>query len=176
MEGITHLGEPTTVAVMAIVLALAEAIRTRSVWVIPFVLVVVGGNGVVTTTIKHLADRVRPELNPIAETLGPSFPSGHSSWAAAFFACAALVLSRGRSRPTRLVLAALGAGLGVAVAATRVLLGVHWLSDAIAGVALGWAWFAACTIAFGRAAAPRRARAAARATPSPGTSPRTSRS
>ena len=48
-----------------------------------------------TTTVKHLADRVRPAVNPVAETLGPSFPSGHSSWSAAFFAAAALLLGRG---------------------------------------------------------------------------------
>jgi hypothetical protein len=30
-----------------------------------------------------------------------------------------------------------------------VLLDVHWLSDVVAGVALGWAWFAVCAIAFG---------------------------
>ena len=130
---------------------------------IPYVFVVVAGNGIITTTIKHLADRVRPELNPIAETLGPSFPSGHSSWAAAFFACAALLLGRGRSRRVRITLAGVGAGCAVAIAATRVLLGVHWLSDVLAGLALGWAWFAAATLAFGRAAAPQRARAAARA-------------
>jgi len=26
---------------------------------------------------------------------------------------------------------------------------MHWLSDVIAGLALGWAWFAVCAIAFG---------------------------
>ena len=36
-----------------------------------------------------------------------------------------------------------------AIAATRVLLDVHWLSDVVAGLALGWAWFAVCAIAFG---------------------------
>ena len=29
------------------------------------------------------------------------------------------------------------------------LLDVHWLSDVIAGVVLGWGWFAVCCIAFG---------------------------
>ena len=163
LEAITFFGDPTTAGVLAAVLAIAVTLRTRSRWVIPYVLVVIAGNGLITTTIKHLADRVRPELNPIAETLGPSFPSGHSSWAAAFFACAALLLGRGRSRRVRITLAGVGAGCAVAVAGTRVLLGVHWLSDTIAGLALGWAWFAAATIAFGRAAAPQRAQARSRA-------------
>jgi undecaprenyl-diphosphatase len=149
LEAITHLGEPTVVVAMAVVLAVVETARTRSRWVVPFLAVVVAGNGILTTTVKHLADRVRPELNPIAETLGPSFPSGHSSWSAAFFAAAALLLSRGRSRGTRAALAGAAAGLTVAIAGSRVLLSVHWLSDVIAGLALGYAWFAVCAIAFG---------------------------
>ena len=149
LDVVTDLGKPATIAVLAVVLAVEEAMRTRNRWVAPFLLLVVAGNGILTTTIKHLADRVRPELNPVAETLGPSFPSGHSSWSAAFFAAAALLLARGRGRRTRSVLAGTAAGLAVAIAASRVLLGVHWLSDVIAGLALGWAWFAACAIAFG---------------------------
>jgi membrane-associated phospholipid phosphatase len=47
------------------------------------------------------------------------------------------------------VLAGIAVGVAVAVAATRVLLDVHWLSDVIAGLALGWGWFAVCAIAFG---------------------------
>jgi undecaprenyl-diphosphatase len=37
----------------------------------------------------------------------------------------------------------------VTVAGTRVLLGVHWLTDVLAGLAIGWAWFALWSIAFG---------------------------
>jgi undecaprenyl-diphosphatase len=133
----TDVGQPNSIAALAVVLAVVETWRTRDRWVVPFLLLVVAGNGIVTTTIKHVVERVRPTLNPIAETLGPSFPSGHSSWSAAFFAAAALVLSRGRGRRARIVLAGLAAGLAVAIASTRVLLAVHWLSDVIAGAAIG---------------------------------------
>ena len=149
LNAMTDVGRPNSIVALAVVLAVVETWRTRDRWVVPFLLIVVAGNGIVTTTIKNVVERVRPTLNPIAETLGPSFPSGHSSWSAAFFAAAALVLSRGRGRRARIVLAGVAVGLAVAIASTRVLLAVHWLSDVIAGLALGWAWFAACAIAFG---------------------------
>ena len=149
LQHFTNVGVPRSIVLLAVALAIVETIRTRSRWIAPFLLVVVAGNGVITTTIKHLADRVRPSFNPVADTLGPSFPSGHSSWSAAFFAAAALVLARHAPRRTRVVLAGVAAGFAVAIAASRVLLDVHWLSDVVAGLALGWAWFAVCAIAFG---------------------------
>jgi undecaprenyl-diphosphatase len=169
LEAITFVGEPTSIAVLAAILAVIEIARTRSRWVAPFLLLVVAGNGILTTSIKDLADRVRPELNPIAETLGPSFPSGHSSWSAAFFAAAALLLARGRGRRVRILLTGAAVGAAVGIATTRVLLDVHWLSDVVAGLALGWAWFAACAIAFGgrllRFGAPAEAAAAGAGAP-----------
>ena len=115
----------------------------------PFLLVVLAGNELVTTGIKDLVDRARPTLNPVAQTLGPSFPSGHSSTAAAFYAALALMLARGRRPRVRALLAGTAAAIAIAVAASRVLLDVHWLSDVIAGVLLGWAWFALSAVAFG---------------------------
>jgi undecaprenyl-diphosphatase len=47
------------------------------------------------------------------------------------------------------MLAGAAVAIAVGVAGSRVLLDVHWLSDVIAGVALGWAWFAVCSVAFG---------------------------
>jgi len=104
---------------------------------------------VLMLTVKELVDRLRPTFNPVAATLGPSFPSGHSSTAAAFYATVALLLGRWRPRPARAVITGLAAGVAVGVAASRVLLDVHWLTDVIAGLALGWTWFALCAIAFG---------------------------
>lgn len=149
LRAVSHLGEPRVVIVMAALLAIEETVRTRSRWPALFLLVVVAGNGILTTLVKELADRVRPELNPIAATLGPSFPSGHSSWSMAFWAAAALLLSQRRPRAVRVAIFAGAAALIVLVAGSRVLLSVHWLSDVLAGLALGAAWFAVCAIAFG---------------------------
>jgi undecaprenyl-diphosphatase len=149
LNDITQLGSIYTVIALSVLLAIAETIRERSVWVIPFIAIAIGGEELVTNTVKQLIDRARPTFNPAAATLGPSFPSGHSATAAVFYATAALLLGRWRARPTQAILAGLAVGIAVAVAASRVLLDVHWLSDVIAGLALGWAWFAVCAIAFG---------------------------
>ena len=53
---------------------------------------------------------------------------------------------------------------------------LHWLSDVIAGLFLGWAWFALCAIAFGgrrlRFAEPMEAAAAVAPPGEPGTDAR----
>lgn len=149
IEIATMFGETWFVVLAGAVVAVVETIRVPTRWVAPFVAVVIVGNNLLTHAVKDLADRVRPDLNPVAHTLGPSFPSGHSSTAAAFYLAAALVLSRRRPRGTRARLAGVAVALAVAVGGSRVLLDVHWLSDVIAGVMLGWAWFALCAIAFG---------------------------
>jgi len=87
-----------------------------------------------------------PEFGPPAH---PAFPSGHSSLAAAFFAAGALLLSRGRTRRATAALGAAAVAIAAAVATSRVFLDVHWVSDVVAGVGLGWAWFALCALAFG---------------------------
>ena len=101
LNAITFVGQPVSIGMLAALVALAETIRTRNRWIAPFMLLVIAGTGLLTTTVKELADRARPAFNPIAETLGPSFPSGHSSWSAAFLAATALILSRNRGPHTR---------------------------------------------------------------------------
>jgi membrane-associated phospholipid phosphatase len=146
---VTDLGDWPIVPLIGIAILLYESRRAPSRYLFPFLILVYAGDKAVTNGIKYLVDRARPTLNPIAETLGPSFPSGHSSTAASFYAALALILARRRSARVRALLAGAAVAIAVAVASSRVLLDVHWLSDVIAGVMLGWAWFALCAIAFG---------------------------
>jgi undecaprenyl-diphosphatase len=149
LNAITQLGSVYVVAVLCIVLAIVETIKERTVWVVALIAAVMLGEELLVSIIKQLADRVRPAFNPAAATLGPSFPSGHSATSAAFYATAALLIGRHRARLSRAALIGIAVGIAVAVASSRVLLDVHWLTDVIAGLALGWAWFAVCAIAFG---------------------------
>ena len=107
------------------------------------------GQEILTVSVKDLAGRVRPAFDPAAAGLGPSFPSGHSATSAAFYAAAALVLTRYARRPVRIVVIGVAVSIAVAVAASRVLLDYHWLSDVVGGLALGWGWFALCAVVFG---------------------------
>jgi undecaprenyl-diphosphatase len=149
LDALTRLGATEVVIVVAVIVLVVELIRRPSAWIAPFLAVVLIGQSLVTNGIKELLDRVRPTLNPAAHLLGPSFPSGHTATAAAFWAAVALLMGRGRGRRSHAVLAGGAVAIAVAVACTRVLLDVHWFSDVIAGLALGWAWFALCSIAFG---------------------------
>jgi membrane-associated phospholipid phosphatase len=156
MTIVTMLGDTLVIAGLAVLLAVADWLRHRNGRVVFFLVAVVVGNGLITVAVKLLTDRARPTFNPLTSMLGPAFPSGHSSMAAAFYAAAALLLSRGRSRRMTAALGGIAVTIAVAVASSRVFLDVHWVSDVIAGLALGWAWFAFCAIAFG--GSPRRVR------------------
>ncbi len=149
LKAITNLGNIRIVLVLAVVLVLVDAIRHRNRWSFLFLVVVLAGMEASMLGVKDLVHRLRPTLNPAAATLGPSFPSGHSATAAAFYAAAALIIGRSLRRPLRHVVYAVAVGIAVAVAGSRVLLDFHWLSDVIGGLSLGWAWFALSAVIFG---------------------------
>jgi membrane-associated phospholipid phosphatase len=144
---VTDLGSTPIVPLLGVLLVLAEWRRLPDRYLAPFLLVTVLGCQLLTVTIKAGVDRARPTLNPLAASLGPSFPSGHSSTAASFYAAAALILARGRGVRASSLIAGAAVALIAAVATSRVFLDVHWVSDVIAGVALGWAWCALCALA-----------------------------
>ena len=122
--------------------------RFQTVQVAFFMATVAAGQALISTGLKAVVGRERPDLAHLAPWSGSSFPSGHAA-AAAVFAASALVLSHRRRRGLRALIGA-GAGLVIgAVAATRALLGVHWLTDVVAGVAVGLAWFVVVAVAFG---------------------------
>jgi undecaprenyl-diphosphatase len=149
LRNVSLLGGTPLMIAIALGVTAAEAIRTKARAVVGFVVVVVVGQLILQNLTKWIVDRDRPNIHRLTGFSGSSFPSGHAMTAAATFAAVAFLIGRGRSRRTKALLAGAAAGIAVAVATTRVFLGVHWLTDVIAGLAMGWAWFAISSIAFG---------------------------
>jgi undecaprenyl-diphosphatase len=145
----TQLGGALVIVPLGVIVAIAETIRQRTVAVFVFLTLVVGGQFLVANVIKAIVDRARPDFDQLTGFSGSSFPSGHAVAAAACLAAFALVIGRRRSLRVRAILAGLAVGLATGIACCRVMLGVHWLTDVLGGLALGWAWFALCSIAFG---------------------------
>jgi undecaprenyl-diphosphatase len=109
-----------------------------------FVFIAVAGSGVITQLVKHVVGRARPKLfdelgsfyfSPFAfvhDTVSSydfaSFPSGHATTALAFGTAIACIFPR--IRVIALTIAAW-------IAASRFLIGSHYISDAVAGAAWG---------------------------------------
>src|SRR3954453_21522814 len=149
MKDISMLASTPVVIVLALAVTIVEMIRHPSKALPLFMVLVVAGQLALSNLIKFLVARARPDIDRLTGAVGSSFPSGHSTAAAATFAALALVLTRNKSRRVKIAGAAIAAGLAAMVASTRVLLGVHWLTDVVAGLLLGWGWFAVWPIPFG---------------------------
>jgi membrane-associated phospholipid phosphatase len=149
LAGITHLGDTITILTVGVAISAYGLWRWRKPSIPLFVASVVLGQVLISNTIKLAIDRARPELRPRATFSGTSFPSGHTTAAAATYLAVALVLGIATSPRTRAALAGAAVAIAVAVGSTRVLLGVHWFSDVLAGLVIGWSWFGICAVAFG---------------------------
>lgn len=94
----------------------------------------------VDSLLKPAVHRARPVLiHPVAHAHGFSFPSGHALGAASVYLPLALVLLAHHRSSVRWTGWFLAAAICLLVATSRVLLGVHYPSDVIAGLALGGA-------------------------------------
>jgi undecaprenyl-diphosphatase len=134
----TTLGAPLVVdvaaAVAAVVLWLARR-RVEAVFVVGVRFAAAGLSGLAKAAIA----RPRPALlRPVAHASGFSFPSGHATGAASLYLPLALVVvGLLRSAVARLAAVTVAGSVCLVVATTRVLLGVHYPSDVIAGLATG---------------------------------------
>lgn len=148
---ITHIGRSNWMLIPAgAAIAIAIVLRRNHVGfrnsaaygliasTIGFVFVSVGGAGLIATLLKNILGRARPKL---FEMVGPfefqlfafqpdyaSIPSGHSTNIFAFATVIAILWPRGR---------VLLYTLAVWIAASRVLIGAHYFTDAVLGAILG---------------------------------------
>jgi membrane-associated phospholipid phosphatase len=134
---LSFVGSGGLVAAFALVVAFVVWRRPRDLVLAAVVPLAGAIAGVAELLGKHVVGRLRPVTAAASGELGYGFPSGHTTgftaMAVAVSAVAAFVLARPRRRLLDAVLASLALVVGMA----RVLVGVHYVSDIVAGLALG---------------------------------------
>jgi YegS/Rv2252/BmrU family lipid kinase len=127
----------TVGAVLLAIAAFAAWRRERRVagWIVVSGVIVIGGNAL----LKLAFQRPRPSWDePLYEPGGWSFPSGHAAGAGVLAAVLVLltIVLTGRGWKRRLLITA-WVVLGLVIGVSRILLGVHYLSDVVAGWCVG---------------------------------------
>jgi membrane-associated phospholipid phosphatase/phosphoglycolate phosphatase-like HAD superfamily hydrolase len=128
--GYTGLGRwlVLAVATVAVLAALAWRSRRREA---AFLLIVMTVSPLLNLALKHLFARARPPAeSAVLSVSGYAFPSGHAMSSAAFAVALAVI-----AWPTRWRWPAAGiaATFALLMGLSRVYLGVHWLTDVLAG-------------------------------------------
>lgn len=143
MGAITSLGDASgLIPLIALVAAMAWRNNRRHALLIPLFM---AGTGLLQLMAKWLIDRPRPNLEPWG------FPSGHVLSLVVLLGLAAYVLAGSRARRRwRILGGTLAAATLMVVAASRLYLDMHWISDVLGGFTLGLAYLLAALLVLER--------------------------
>jgi len=134
----TELGEPTVLVTAGLLLALFLWLRGRGRLALSLLIVILIGRGL-SEVQKYWIARARPDFEPhLVVVKTPSFPSGHATSSMIFYLTVALALVPNWRR--RRIAVAGAILLSLLIGTSRVMLGVHWPSDVVAGWSFGMFW------------------------------------
>lgn len=147
MLAISAMHDIVPMSIVTILLAMLLFKLGKRHWLLGLLLVVPGGI-VINTVFKHLMARPRPHfVDPIVTLTSFSFPSGHTSVATLLYGfVAALLLSSSHSRAKQLAIVFGALCMIILVAASRMYLGAHFLSDVLAAFFESVAWLGICLV------------------------------
>lgn len=145
----TILGTPVALGALVLVVAAALFARRRPRWALYLVATTLFG-GLLNTALKAHFIRQRPDLTQaIREASGYSFPSGHAMGSTIVFGALTYLALRQFTRwGERSASIAVAVSTVLAISLSRIYLGVHWITDVVAGVAAGLVWVVFATVAY----------------------------
>jgi membrane-associated phospholipid phosphatase len=146
-ESITRLGNVPVLVAVTLVAAIVLA-RKRLTSELELLLLAAIGAEILTVGLKLGFERERPFFpDPLATESTYSFPSGHASVSLAVYGTIGYIAARhAATRRGQIGMLAAAAAVVLLIGFSRLYLGVHYLSDVIAGFSLGLAWVALCVV------------------------------
>ena len=135
-SNVSGLASTRTVLVLGPLLVLLAWPRCRAVALAVAVATI--ARPLLEFTLKEIVGRDRPNFSRMVDGTGFSFPSGHVMAAVALWGLVPVIVGLYTRRRVLWWASVVFSGIVIVlVAASRVYLGVHWFSDAIAGLLLG---------------------------------------
>lgn len=146
---LTLIGTPVGIGILVLIVSVLLAFRNRYRWA-AYLIVTTTLGGLLNLQLKSYFARARPELaEALRSAHGYSFPSGHAMGSAVCFGALAYLALRTIPRWRHRAAAIAFAGTMIlAISASRIYLGVHWISDVGAGICAGLIWVIAATVAY----------------------------
>jgi undecaprenyl-diphosphatase len=144
----SHMHSTLGLCLMALVAGAALVWCRQTVW-LPLLALCVPGGLILNDLVKHLFQRARPSFDSSPLPLASySFPSGHTAGATVWWGFALLVWFAWEKRPgPRAAGCAVALIMVVLTGLSRMVLGLHYLSDVLAAAAEGAAWVLLCVAA-----------------------------
>ncbi|WP_246031825.1 phosphatase PAP2 family protein [Salibacterium salarium] len=148
MAWITELGSVTWLVIASIfVCVFIWFAYDRKRWRLFYFAVAMIGISVLTKLLKVTFERKRPDLLEEFDGTGFSFPSGHSTGPMVFYGFLVYLVAKSELKKwLKWTLCGLLSFLILLIGMSRVYLSVHYVTDVLAGFALGLTWLVICIL------------------------------
>ncbi|WP_194818716.1 phosphatase PAP2 family protein [Nocardia sp. XZ_19_385] len=116
-----------------------------------YVILTGAGGLILNAVVKQLVERLRPVVEtPVHSVAGWSFPSGHAMSSLVCYGVVVLVFVPIQRAGVRRAVTSVAVVLVTVIGLSRIALGVHYLTDVLAGWLLGALWLMLTAVAFDR--------------------------
>ncbi len=147
----TIIGTPVPLGIVVAIVTFLLLSKRRWRWAV-YLVFTAGIGSLLNLALKTYFHRMRPDLaEALRHASGFSFPSGHAMGSTIVFGALAYVAIRALTHwqwRWRAAALAFAVATIVAIASSRIYLGVHWISDVGAGIAAGATWVTTTTVAY----------------------------
>lgn len=147
---VSFIGSPG-LFIVGVILAVVFAVKKQWARLLVGAIAMLGG-ALLNTVLKLVFARPRPVfVEPILQLPDHSFPSGHAMISLIGFGILTFFVWNRLRNPYLKIIVVFGAILLVVlIGISRMALGVHYLSDVVAGYAVGGVWLGSCIFAYDR--------------------------